>query len=99
MPSKKYKEYEAAAARYLWPRLAKPLDMPLCVTCLFYMPTRRRTDLVNLLEAADDLLVHAGVLADDHYGIIASHDGSRCLYDKENPRTEIIITFLKEETP
>lgn len=90
MPSKKYKEYEAEAARYL-PKLLKPIDSPVCVTCLFYMPTRRRTDLVNLLEAADDLLVHAGVLADDHYGIIASHDGSRCLYDKERPRTEIII--------
>lgn len=96
MPSKKYKEYEAEAARYL-PKLLRPIDMPVCVTCLFYMPTRRRTDLVNLLEAADDLLVHAGVLADDHYGIIASHDGSRCLYDKERPRTEIIIKKLECE--
>lgn len=96
MPSKKYKEYEVEAARYL-PKLLKPIDYPVCVTCLFYMPTRRRTDLVNLLEAADDLLVHAGVLADDHYGIIASHDGSRCLYDKERPRTEIVITRMAGE--
>lgn len=31
------------------------------------------------------------VLEDDHSGIIYSHDGSRVLYDKENPRTEVTI--------
>ena len=56
------------------------------------MPTRRRVDLNNLLEAATDLLVSAGVLKDDHCGIVVSHDGSRVLYDKDNPRTEITIT-------
>ena len=60
------------------------------------MPTRRRTDLNNLLEAVTDLLVHAGILADDHYGIVASHDGSRCFVDKDNPRTVITITRIEE---
>jgi Holliday junction resolvase RusA-like endonuclease len=58
------------------------------------MPTRRRTDLTNLLEAVDDLLVHAGIIADDHYGIVEAHDGSRCFVDKDNPRTEITITRI-----
>ena len=49
-------------------------------------------DLTNLLEAVDDVLVKARVLLDDHCGIIVSHDGSRVLYDKENPRTEVSIT-------
>ena len=58
----------------------------------FIMPTRRRVDLTNLLESIDDVLVRAGVLKDDHSGIIVSHDGSRVLYDKDNPRTEVSIT-------
>jgi Holliday junction resolvase RusA-like endonuclease len=60
------------------------------------MPTRRRVDLTNLLEAAHDTLVAAKILADDNNTIIASVDGSRVLYDKENPRTEIIIQELNE---
>ena len=98
MPSKKYKQYEASAVRYLLPRPPRPIACSLNIKCLFYLPTRRRTDLTNLLEAVDDLLVHAGIIADDHYGIVTGHDGSRCLYDKDNPRTEITITRLMEET-
>ena len=55
------------------------------------MKTKRKCDLTNLLECADDVLVKAGILVDDNYTIIESHDGSRVHYDKENPRTEIII--------
>lgn len=65
---------------------------PVEVKCLFYMPTRRKVDLTNLLEAIDDILVYAGTLADDNSNIIVSHDGSRVLYDKENPRTEVYIS-------
>ena len=46
----------------------------------------------NLLEAIDDILVYAGTLADDNSSIIVSHDGSRVLYDKDNPRTEVYIS-------
>lgn len=94
MPSKKYKEYERDAAWFLTPRPPRPIECSLNVKCLFFLPTRRRTDLTNLLEAVDDLLVHAGIIADDHYGIVTAHDGSRCFVDKENPRTEIIITRI-----
>ena len=47
--------------------------------------------MVNLLQAVDDILVEAGILADDNYCIVAGHDGSRVYYDKQNPRTEIGI--------
>lgn len=90
LPSKKYREYEEAA---LWCLQRKePIDTPVNVKCLFYMPTARRVDLVNLLEAACDVLVTAGVLADDNSGIVVSHDGSRVLLDRDRPRTEIYIT-------
>ena len=94
MPSAKYRQYEKEAEWFLRPKPPKPIECAVNVKCLFYLPTRRRTDLNNLLEAATDLLVHAGILADDHYGIVASHDGSRCFWDKNNPRTEIIITKI-----
>lgn len=94
MPSKKYKEYERDAVWFLKPMPPRPIECRVNVKCLFYLPTRRRTDLTNLLEAVDDLLVHAGIIADDHYGIVAAHDGSRCFVDKDNPRTEITITRM-----
>ena len=59
---------------------------------VFYLPDKRRGDLVNYQEAALDILVRAGVLADDNYKIVASMDGSRVLVDKARPRTEIEIT-------
>lgn len=59
------------------------------------MPTKRKCDLTNLLEAIDDVMVKYGLLADDNFSIIESHDGSRVLYDKENPRTEVTIISLE----
>jgi Holliday junction resolvase RusA-like endonuclease len=94
MPSAKYKQYEKEAAWFLKPRPPRPIECAVNIKCLFYLPTRRRCDLTNLLEAVDDLLVHAGIIADDHYGIVESHDGSRCFVDKDNPRTEITITRM-----
>ena len=100
MPSAKYRQYEREAEWFLKPRPPRPIECSLNIKCLFYLPTRRRTDLTNLLEAVDDLLVHAGIIADDHYGIVTAHDGSRCYVDKEAPRTEIIITKMEaEESP
>ena len=62
------------------------------IQCLYYMQTRRIVDLVGLLQGTDDLLTDAGVIKDDNSRIVAGHDGSRVLYDKENPRVEITIT-------
>lgn len=98
MPSKQYKEYEKNALWFLKPLPKRPIDIAVEVKCTFYMPTKRKVDLTNLLEAIDDILVKAGVLADDNSTIVASHDGSRVLYDKENPRTEIVITSYTDIT-
>lgn len=94
-PSRRFKEYENNAGFFI--ANAKPVtEYPVNVKCLFYLSTRRRCDLTNLLEAVDDVLVNYGILQDDSYKFIAGHDGSRVLYDKENPRTEILITKLEE---
>ena len=96
MPSKQYKQYEKDAMNFI-PKGTEAIDYPVNVKCLFFMPTRRKVDLTNLLEAIDDIMVRAGILQDDHSGIVAGHDGSRVLYDKENPRTEVEIEILLED--
>lgn len=93
MPSKRYKEYENDAMHFM-PKGIETIAEPVNVKCMFYMPTKRKVDLTNLLEAIDDILVKAGVLEDDHSGIVVSHDGSRVLYDKERPRTEVEIESI-----
>lgn len=96
IPSAQFMEYERGAGWFLNPKPTEPIDYPVEVECRFYMPTRRRVDLTNLLEAIDDILVKYGILADDHCKIIVSHDGSRVLYDKERPRTEVFIRTIEE---
>lgn len=92
LPSENYANYEEASRWFLRLVPEKPLTGPLNVKCLFYMPTRRAVDLNNLLEAATDTLVRWRIIEDDNFRVVASHDGSRVLYDKDHPRTEVIIT-------
>ena len=94
--SKQYREYEKAAVLHLNMVYKAfglaPIDGPVNVQMVFYMPTRRRVDLVNLQEAALDVLVKGEVLKDDNSKVVVTMDGSRVSYDKEHPRTEITIT-------
>ena len=92
IPSKAYRDYEKNAPWFLTPKPKKPIDYPINLQCLFYMPTHRKCDLVNMLECIQDVLVKAGVLVDDNFAVVESVDGSKVLYDKNNPRTEIYIT-------
>ena len=104
LPSKQYREYEKQALLQIqqWRYQFKvhkepPIDYPVNVKCVYYMKTRRKVDLNNLLEASTDILVKAGVLADDNNTIVAGHDGSRVLYSKENPRVEILISEMRDD--
>ena len=92
IPSKAYKQYEKDAKWFLSPL---GIDVPVNIKCLFYMKTHTKVDLVNLLEAIDDIMVDAGTLIDDNCEIVAGHDGSRVYYDKENPRTEIYFEEIE----
>ena len=87
---KTYKKYEKECKPYI-PKLEEPLNGPLEVRYLFYRKDNRACDLTNLEEALDDILVKYGVIADDNYKLLVSHDGSRVFVDKENPRTEVRI--------
>lgn len=94
IPSKQYKQFEKDCAAFIPQMPFQTFDCPVNVECVYYMPTRRRVDLVNLQEATLDVLVKYGILVDDNANIVASMDGSRVLYDKENPRTEIEISEI-----
>lgn len=90
--SKRFGDYQKQAGQYTRLKISQPCN----IACRFFRGDRRRVDLVNLLQAVDDVLTHYGVLADDNCNIVAAHDGSRVAYSKENPRTEITITPLDE---
>lgn len=89
-PSDAYTAYQDAAGWQLR-RPAEPLAGRYNVQVLYYMDSLRRVDLTNLLEATCDILTHYGVLEDDNSRIVASHDGSRVMLDRDNPRAEIEI--------
>lgn len=95
LPSEQFSEYQKMV-QYFIPNRYMKYNEPLEITAQFYMKTHRRVDLVNLLEALDDILVHFGVIEDDNSQIIVSHDGSRVFYDKDRPRTVVRIRGLSE---
>ena len=96
VPSAAYKQYEADCAFFV---KALGINEPVNIQAKFYMSTKRKTDLTNLMEALHDIFVKYGLLADDNSKIVVSCDGSRVYYDKDNPRTEVIITKTKATFP
>ena len=95
MPSKQYEQYRRDCLRQITRDTKQHIETRVNVKYLFYMETRRKIDLTNLEESLDDILVDAGVLADDNSRIVAGHDGSRVLYDKNVPRVEIEIEEME----
>lgn len=96
VPSDKYRAYERAARPFCPPSM---IDVPVNVRAIYYVPTRRRVDITNLESALLDVLVAAGTLEDDNCSIVVSTDGSRVRYDKNNPRTEVLITTAEDYEP
>lgn len=94
IPSKQYKQYENDCLKQIGTN-HEPLECVVNVKCVYYMETKRRVDLTNLLEATDDILVRANILKDDNCNIVYSHDGSHVVLGcKDNPRVEITIDEL-----
>jgi len=91
LPSEAYTKYEKKCKDFM-PTLNEPINIPINLECHYYMGTKRKCDITNLLQATCDILVKYQVLEDDNYTIIASVNGTTVSYDKENSRTEIYIT-------
>lgn len=102
IPSKAYKNYEAEAVPVLKEsarkqRLVHPIDRPVWVEVVYYMPNRQAwPDLVGLMQATADLLEAAGVLENDR--LIVRWDGTRIGHvDKKMPGASIGLMPLTEE--
>ena len=54
LPSKAYTAYQAEAVGYL--PMMLPIDQPVNVKCLYYMATKHRVDLTNLIAATHDIV-------------------------------------------
>lgn len=96
LPSKLYEDFEYECDLLIPKELRKGIKTPVNVKAIFYVESRRKIDLTNLLEALDDMLVMTGVLDDDCRDIIAGHDGSRVYYDKCFPRIEVTIEDMPD---
>lgn len=90
LPSEAYIKYEKEAKNYI-PNISNPIDYPINLMCKYYMETKRKCDITNLLQATCDILVKYKIVDDDNYTIISSVNGTEVFYDKENPRVEIYI--------
>ena len=91
LPSQEYKAYEEECSIYV-PRQKQPIDFPVNVKALFYMPTRRKVDLNNLEAALADILVKYRVIEDDNMMILTTWNGSEVHYGGKDTRTEVEIT-------
>lgn len=97
--TKQYKAWEKSAVDQLWAQRMKymasmagawqPIDSYVEAVFEFYMKDKKRYDLSNLIQGAEDALVKAQILKDD--SLIASHDGSRKHLSCTAPRILIRI--------
>lgn len=96
LPSKAYKTYERVALIQL--ARVQAVHGPISVMCRYFLQNRAHwPDLVGLLQATSDILQAAGVIDDDKY--IVNYDGSMIAgLDKDNPRVEIIIHQITENS-
>ncbi|MCD6194287.1 MAG: RusA family crossover junction endodeoxyribonuclease [Candidatus Aminicenantes bacterium] len=98
IPNPKYMKWEKYAVFQLKKQAEKinlkTIDKPVHVRCKIYRRTKRRVDLVNLLQSIHDVLTKAKIIKDDR--LIESVDGSRKIIGIEEgkERAEIFINVI-----
>ena len=87
VPSDQYKKYEKESKEYLHPKPIKPIDIPVNIQCVYFIPLNKdgtipknAPDLLNLLEATCDILVKYKIIMDDNVSIVRSHNGSEVIW-------------------
>lgn len=93
LPSKQYQEFEKEATRQLLGLYGniEPINEAINLKAIFYRDANYKSDLVNYMQALQDVLVKAGILEDDNVKVVYSIDGSRVLTDKNNPHIDVEI--------
>ena len=66
------------------------IDYPINLKCTFIVSDKRKRDIVNLLNAIQDILVKYEVIADDNYNIVQAIDGTRIIYSPIKEEKTII---------
>lgn len=96
LPSKTSGEWNREAMRQLRQQYhGDPLTGPLAVTYRFYRANNlHEADLANYVNAVDDALQAAGVIANDRL-IVQSH-ASKHLAPEEAPRVELTIEAIAQ---
>lgn len=86
-PSEAFMQYQE---KCLWQikRPYNPITARVNVRCVYYMATRRKVDLANLIEATCDILVKAKVLPDDNSQDCGRSRWQPVDYRKEKPRAK-----------
>lgn len=92
LASNQFLNYQNACGWLLGTAKGMLIDCPVNVEAHYYISKDAVSDLCNYHAALHDMLVHYQVIKDDNRHIIVSTDGSRVHVDRENPRTEVIIT-------
>lgn len=73
---------------------------PIQITYTIYKPTKRRYDVMNVVAIIDkffqDTLVEHGKIPDDSYLFVPRVVGVHGGIDKENPRVDVVIEYIKE---
>ena len=90
-----YKEYEKECKPHM-PVMKEPIDCLFNIRAIFYRGSKHNCDNNNLQQAIADIMVKYGVIKDDSWKYLQGWDGSRVKFDKENPRTEIVVTKVGE---
>ena len=93
LPSKQYADFEKEAVKQLLGLYGniQPIEEAINLKAIFYREANYKSDLVNYMQALQDVLVKAGILKDDNVKVVYSIDGSRVFTDKEQPRIEVEI--------
>jgi len=96
IPNKKYNEWIHSTVKQLKDQKEEKqfetINEPVAVKCFVYRLTKRKIDLINLLQSIHDALEAAGIIKDDF--LIESTDGSRRILgvEKGEERAEIFIS-------
>ena len=75
--------------------ISKPYGF-ISLVMTFYLPDKRKTDLINKAESVLDLFVDNKIIVDDDWLCVNSLHLSSGGVDKENPRCEIEIIELEK---
>lgn len=99
LPSKAYEKYEADCL-WLIPRdVRHHLAVKTNCKTVFFMPKSvPRVDLPNLINAAHDILVKAGVYEDDNSKIIYTVDGSHVEHGCDPKDVGVLVEIEVIET-